>query len=331
LTGSRQASVEVQVTLSENREGLLWVAEIRSGRTREVAMITVAPPEANAPQPATEPVSIRKVRVFGRAEPILDLVPLDSLPSGAASKVMVLDPDAVALYENQKDGSAWQLVPSTLLPQFRPHPHDARGRLIVGRDNALEVYVPGMKCVGTFEPAVRLDCQESADPWPLNYGGLPEAAAAFAAGRNFFEGGIQFQDGHTTKTPPFFSAAFLPLKGGAQWLLAGLDGQAHLIDANGGALANFSDWGSNVVSLQTGCQDGWQVLASQAGDFGEPDSVQAYNIAKRKAEAASAPVEFPGPVTELWPLADGSGAIAISHNLKKSQYEAFRLSISCSQ
>jgi hypothetical protein len=157
------------------------------------------------------------------------------------------------------------------------------------------------------------------------------AAAAYSAERNFFEGGIQFQDGRTVKSIPFYSAALLPSKGGLQWLLAEVDGGAHLIDNNGARLATFADWGSNVASLQSGCQEGWQVLASQRGDASEADSLQAYNIINHKAEPASAAVEFAGPVTEIWPLADGSGAIAISHNLKTSQYEAFRLSISCGQ
>src|SRR6266567_4756641 len=40
LTGSRQAGVEVQVTLSETGEGLLSAAEIRSGKTRNDATTT---------------------------------------------------------------------------------------------------------------------------------------------------------------------------------------------------------------------------------------------------------------------------------------------------
>lgn len=331
FTGAKQSRVGVLVTFSENAEGFLWVAEIRSGESHEVAMLTVAPPEPDSLQPLAEPVSIHKVRVFERAQPMLDLVPLDSLPSGAATKIIVLGLDDVALYENQKDSSRLQLTQAMRLPQFRPQPRDARGRLIVRPDNAVEVYVPGMKCIGMITSTLRLECQESGDPWPLNVGGSTLAAAAFSAEHNFFEGGIQFQDGHATKTPPFFSAGFLPLKGEPQWLLAGSDGRAHLIEANGAVLATFADWGSSVASLQTGCQDGWQVLASQTGDFGETDSVQAYNITNRKTEAVSAPVEFAGPVTELWPLADGSGTIAISRNLKTSQYEAFRLSISCGQ
>ncbi len=133
------------------------------------------------------------------------------------------------------------------------------------------------------------------------------------------------------KVAPFFSAGYIPVKGGAMRLLAGLDDRAELLSLNAESVAKIGGWGSALVSLQTACQSGSLVLANRAGDSSEADAVQAYEIVNRKAEAASAPVEFSGPVTELWPVADGSAAIAISHNLKTGTYEAFRLSISCGQ
>jgi len=90
-------------------------------------------------------------------------------------------------------------------------------------------------------------------------------------------------------------------------------------------------WGSQIVGLQTGCGSGWQVLASQAGDLNIPDAVQAYEIVNRKPVPVSSPIEFAGPITELWPLADGSRAIAIARNLQTGTYEAYRLSVSCGQ
>jgi hypothetical protein len=118
---------------------------------------------------------------------------------------------------------------------------------------------------------------------------------------------------------------------GAMWVLAGLDGRALLVGNNSESLASFSGWGSNLASLRSGCRSGWQILATQAGDFNEPDAVAAYEIVNRKAVAASPPIQFGGPVVELRPLTGGLVAIAISHNLNTASYEAFRLSISCGQ
>ena len=95
--------------------------------------------------------------------------------------------------------------------------------------------------------------------------------------------------------------------------------------------SEYWGWGSQIVGLQTGCGAGWQVLASQERDLNEPDTVQAYEIINRKPVPASTPIEFAGPITELWPLANGSEAIAISRNLQTAAYEAFRLSVYCGQ
>jgi hypothetical protein len=73
------------------------------------------------------------------------------------------------------------------------------------------------------------------------------------------------------------------------------------------------------------------VLASQSEGLKEADAVEAYEIVNRKALAASAPVDFAGPVIELWPVDEGHAAIAICENVKTGSYEAFRLSISCGQ
>jgi hypothetical protein len=114
-------------------------------------------------------------------------------------------------------------------------------------------------------------------------------------------------------------------------LLTGLDDRTQLVNLDGASIANIGGFGSNIVGLETGCRSGWQILATATGDFNEPDAVEAYELVNHKAVEASAPAEFAGPVTELWPLANGSEAMAISFNLKTARYEAFRLSISCGQ
>jgi len=72
-------------------------------------------------------------------------------------------------------------------------------------------------------------------------------------------------------------------------------------------------------------------LATQARDLNQADAVQAYEFTDRKPVPVSSAAEFAGPVVELWPMADGSQAIAISRNLQTAAYEAFRLSILCSE
>jgi len=364
LAGARQASAEIPVTLSENLEGLVWIAEIQNGASHDVVMITVARPKPEFTRP-TEALSIRKVRIYEQADPVLDFVPLDTLsvapsaPPGTAAAALVLSLGAVSLYEkavtgpNEQVGTqAWQLKQSAPLARSAPWPRDARGRLVIGPGNSFNVFLPGMKCSGTIAPALRLDCHEGDEPWPLGGTGAlppagattsPRAVAYFAVNRNFFDGRIGFDDGRETKAAPFFSAAAIPTgaagpaRGGngaasdRLWLLTGLDGRAQLLNANAESVGSVEGLGSDVVSIQTGCHSGWQVLASGPGNSDDSDVIQAYEIVNRKAVAAGLPADFAGPLTALWPLANGSEAVAIFHNLKTASYEVFRLSITCGQ
>jgi hypothetical protein len=110
-----------------------------------------------------------------------------------------------------------------------------------------------------------------------------------------------------------------------------LDGRILLLNSNGQPVAINGAWGSQIVGLQSACGSGWQVLTAQAGDLNETDAVQAFEFVDRKPVPVSGPVEFAGPITELWPLANGAEAIAISRNLRTENYEAFRLSVTCGQ
>jgi hypothetical protein len=95
------------------------------------------------------------------------------------------------------------------------------------------------------------------------------------------------------------------------------------------AVSAARDWGSGIASVKSDC--GTLLLATANGDGTTPDSVRAYEIADREPVAASAPSEFAGPITALWTAGDGSTVTAVVHNLKTDKYEAFALTVSCSQ
>lgn len=351
LAAPKQASIKVEVTLSENVENYVWVAEMQNGTSRDIAMVSFPRPPRQAINSTADTLSLQKVRLFEQAEPMLDIVPLDSTTSAPAGQAappasaLVLSLDGVSLYErvpsgpamrDQPDAAGWQLKQSAPIPRVEPWPRDPRGRLAVRLNNAFDVFQPGMECSGTTAPTLSLTCHEGDEPWPIGAGGsrrsgtAATALAYFSANRNFFDGRIRFGDGHESKVAPFFSAAPIPSGSGMTLLLAGLDGRAQLLNANAETVANIDGMGSDLVSVESGCASGGGlILASGSEHIDEPDAIQAYVFANHKAEAVGAPMELPGPVTALWPLPDGSSALVILRNLKTENYEAFRISVSC--
>lgn len=338
LTGSKHAGTAIRVTLSENSGGFIWVAEIQGGSKHEVAMMNVARPALARFHSISEPLSVRKTLLYSQAEPMLDVAFVENpalAPSGAATSILVLGVDSVSLYEEldqtAKGGLAWKLKQSAPVPPIRRPTRDPRGRLELGQNNSFNVYLPGEICSGVLDPALKLECRESDAPWPHVVSIAPNIAAYFNPERNFFDGRIQTEDGHALMASPFYSAALLPLKSGPLWLLSAVDGRVQLLNSEMDSMGSVVGWGSNIVVIQSNCQEAWQALATQPGDYSTSDAVQAIDVVDRKAVPAGASVEFDGPVMELWPLQDASAAIAISRNLKTSSYETFRLSITCGQ
>jgi hypothetical protein len=385
LAGSKQTNADVQVTLSENTEGYLWIAEIPGPSSpiassedagNSVVMVTAPRRRPDERQPAPELLSIRKTRIYQQSDPILDVALLDNSPTGPAvsqvlggmaARILVLSPESVSLYEQAETPGAgsksvrpWRPVQSAPVTRLRPWPRDLRGRIIVRPDSRFDAYLPGMKCSGSLEPILTLECHESDEPWPLVGGERQSNAAIADAGeepgayftpdRNFFDGRVKLDDGREVKMLPFLSLVFMPAKSAARagipplsgrippsvtdvpgWVLSGLDGHVVLLNSNAQVVANESGLGSQIVGLPSGCGEGWQMLASQDGDLNELDAVYAFEIVDRKRVPVSGPATFDGPIMELWPLADGSGAIAIARNLQTEAYEAYRLSVSCGQ
>jgi hypothetical protein len=285
----------VNVTLSESVKSYLWVAEIWRGEDREVAMLAVDRPPAPAAAPA--PIAIGKKLLWEQEKPILDAATVESM-------VVVLDPASVSFYRDR------QLTQSLPLPGWKPLPRDPRGRLVIERDS-FRAFLPGIVCTGNIKPAASMSCGESNAPWPLD-----GAAAEIAAGRNYFT---------APRLGSFFSAASLP---GFQ-LVAGLDGRARVYDGALRELSVVSGWGSNITAIESGCRAGAQVLATRPGDAGDLDSVQAYEIAERRAAGVGDPATFPGPVVALWQSAGKSEVVAVSRNAETGRYAAYSLAIIC--
>lgn len=344
--GAEQSAATISISLSENANSYVWVAEIHQG-AGEVAVVMVSAPRPEG-APATHdsvPLTLRKIPLFEQDEPILDVAVLEE--NTAPTHIAVLDPDKVSLYRMQ--GGKWQLEQLLAVMHSRPWPRDLRGRLILAKDHLLDAYLPGVICRAMAGAPVTLSCRESDDPWPLVSGTLnggnlsvfpsaglgngastvvPQLGAFFASTRNFFTGALTPGVGKFTTVPKFYSAALLPREKYTLWLFAATDGQVHMVDGVSDQATKFA-WGSDLASVKTACGAGWQVLATSSGDAG--DSVRAYEFPDRDPVAVSAAVEFPGAITALWTEARGDTSIAIERNRENETYEAFRVALACSK
>ena len=326
FVNAQEAAVAVRVSLSEDLQSYVWVAEIRQGAgDPAVVMISLPQPATRFVEPEATSMVLHKAPLWSQPERILDIAVID----GAPTRMVVLDSNGVTLYRLQ-DGR-WQADPSSPLPiaHSRPWPRDLRGRLALRKDHLLDIYLPGVFCRSTSNVPIALTCYDSDDPWPIGTD-LFNLNAGFAGSRNFFTGALSPGLGKQTTAPAFYSAAVVPRSQSALWLLATVDGQVHLLDGATDQVLPKLGWGSDIASVRSGCGSGWQVLATGNGE-GPSDTVRAFEVSDREPVAASAPLEFAGNITAMWAESNGSGAVAVAHNSETGRYEAFRLTLACSR
>jgi hypothetical protein len=323
VVNADQAAATVQITLSENLQNYLWVAEVHQGNN-EASVVMAATPRLS-PAAVEHPAAalmIHKTLLWMDESRILDVALVNSSPQ----HMIVLESENVVLFRIQ-DGR-WQQEQSLSLSHPHPWPRDLRGRLVLRKDHLFDAYLPGIFCRSAATAPLAVNCYESDDPWLLgpDQSGL---SAFFASTRNFFTGALSPGIEKQTTVKAFYSAAMLPRDTYKLWIFATVDGQVHLLDGVTDQTAAKLGWGSDLASVRSGCGLGWQILAT--GSVGSTETVRAFEIADREPAAVSQPAEFSGGITALWADSDGTGAIAVSQNSETGKYEAYRLSITCSQ
>lgn len=308
------ASTDVHVTLSENLEGYLWVAEISQGTQTQVQMISVPRTETPVATHGGPSVTIRKTLLFSQPVQILDAY-VDG------NRMTLLDAKSIETFS--MNGGSWQsdqAVPFTASHNF---PRDLRGLLVPQKDHQADVYLPGTVCNVSANSGMGVSCHDGDDPWPLG-----PKSALFNSGRNYFTGALFPASGRPTG--PFYSLVAIPRPSYSLLMTTGLDGRVHLNDGvNERVLPSTSDWGSDISAVNSKCGNGTLVLVTTAGDDTVADSLRAFEIPDRDPVQVSAPLDFPGPITALW--THGDAATAITHNLRTGSYEAYSVSITCNQ
>jgi hypothetical protein len=319
-----QAAGTVRVTLSENLQNYVWVAEIRQGTNElSVVMVSTPRPETALSAPNAPPLTIHATQLVSQSDPILDVAILEGNPR----RMLVLGQTAITPHEF-KDGR-W--VPGQPLPISHPHPlpRDLRGRIVLRKDHLLDAYLPGLVCRSTNSSPLAVNCSPSDDPWPLQTPN-PGLSAFFAPARNFFTGALVPGIGQQKSAPAFYSAAAVPRDKYTLWIFAGVDGQLHLLDGINHHVVGKIRWGNDLAAVHANCRQGWQVLATSS-DNESADSIQAFELPDREPVAVSKPLGLNGKITALWTAQDGESAIAVFRNSETGNYEAALLNFTCGQ
>jgi hypothetical protein len=311
------ATSDVRVTLSENLQGYLWVAEIKQGNQTQVAMVSLPRTEAPALPQSGPSVTIRKTLLWSQPAQILDAY-IDN------NRLLVLDPQAVSLYPMQS--GKWQLSNSLQIVHGHPFPRDLRGRLVPAPGHLIQAYLPGTVCDITTGSNETVNCHDGDDPWPLASG----RSAFFNSGRNYFTGALV--PASTRPMAPFYSLVALPRGAYSLLLSTGVDGRVHIDDGVNERTVGQTisgDWGSDIAAVTSKCGGGTQILVTSAVDDTVTDSLRAFEIPEHDPVQVSAAADFPGPITALWP--HGDAATVVARNLRSGSYEAYNVSISCNQ
>ena len=216
--------------------------------------------------------------------------------------MLVLSPSKVTLYTRQ----AAQWESKRRLSRWRPR---SRGRATCAAVCGSTVRVSGLSAGHAVQRrggagAGTLDCRPSDEPWVLESGSRALLLANFAAARNYFDGRVITQTGLRKTVAPFYSAASVEEQGRTLWLLAMVDGRTQIFDAA------FDPAGSIAVVGQRHRRHRCALRQRIAGAghagraMGQRRCHPGIRDRESRGGAAHRPVDFPGPVTALWPSAE---------------------------
>jgi hypothetical protein len=313
------AETTVQVTLSENAAGLLWVAEIRSRAGSKIAIVS---PSIQKDDSSVRPAPLlRKSLLLRQREAILDFAQIPS-PSGGRA-LLLLEPDQVTMLQSSAD--SWVALGSALVQHTQSWPRDLRGRIVLSASGGFQAFLPGVVCTGNWVPSLTAKCEEGGASWTAG-----SLAVSFVTARNYLASSIPGTNGSKIDLPMAYSEAS-SASGSAspREILTGVDGTLSLIGNNTMSVLPAGHWGDEIAPIAPACGSNWDVLATAPGDWTQLDRLQTYEIASVTAAPVGDPIEFAGPILALWPSEDGTQVRAVSRNLETGMYEASILSISC--
>ena len=104
---------------------------------------------------------------------------------------------------------------------------------------------------------------------------------------------------------------------------------------SGGQLAPIVFVNRDAISISSMCGAHQIILVTGAGDWTQPDSIQAQEILAQQSQVAFVnsgnSISFDGPILAIWPDSASGGARAVVRNLATDNYEAYIVTAACTQ
>jgi hypothetical protein len=307
IKADSSAETRIQITLSQGAESYVLVAEIKGKSGEQVTMVN-EPFSRTIDSPGKPMASLQAKELFLQPEPILDFA--QAVGDDGGPSLFLLEPDRLARFEEA--GGTWTMRDSVSLPSIPLMPRDLRGRIDLAGPHGIEVSRAGISCTGSWYPTLTLNCgqQHVSEISPLG-------------------GQAQFPI-PPDRIPASYSVASNSVDGHVRWIETKPDGTAQLFqNSPDAAVATFSGWGDDVVSIAAKCSSAWHILVTGTGDWTYSDRIQMYEVAGRQAIEIGRPLGFSGPVLALWQSDGGESARVISRDLQTGMYEASIVSVSC--
>jgi hypothetical protein len=317
----------VKVTLSENVERYLWIAEIQRAHEPTVLMVSSEGKAVAAGSVVSQSVVLHRELVWQQLKPMLDFL-ISDISADGRPLMLVLETSRIVSYRKEK--GSWIPTETFAIPVSDHRPRDLRGLIDVSAE-LFSFNLSDATCTGVARVSLELTCDKGRDgAWPIFAGGQERGSMNMVENRNYFGGDLDIYGDVEVETLPFFSVAVMKRMEGGDWILAELDGKSRKYHESSKPAATYTGWGDNLVSIAQGCGADWQILASATGDWTEPDRLRSYEVSgDAPPRPSSEPLEFPGPILALWPSLNGSTARVVSKNLQTGVYEASIVSVAC--
>jgi hypothetical protein len=339
VTGGNDSAMLIRLTLSENLQGGLWVAEVVEGTETRVTMLPVALGAATVSASGPS-LTLRRSLVITEPDAVLDA---QIFSVGATQRLVVLEPERILIFVRSAAGlsfggsvagaSNWVEDQRFAIARTRAFPRDVRGELVAAPDHLFDAYLPGVSCTGTNTGAqLAMACADSDDPWPISGPVGLTQRAFYNAMRDSFTGVLA--PGFGMEVAPFYQASDIARPTGTGLLMGGIDGRVMLIEnSTVKPVTGASDWGSDFAVIRSECGSGVQVLVSGTGAGSNGDSLRAYEIVGREAIAMSAPLPVEGAVMAIHAAGNNisgeTGATVIVRRDGPVRYEVWNVSALC--